>query len=132
MPKASNPMTRAELDDIEQRRTEAKARARRLIEAREPAEEARITAAAEADPENPPLTAEDFSRMRPAHELHPDRVANELRRGRGRPKLAAPKRQVTLRLDQDVIEGMRAMGRGWQVRVNAALREWLRRRTDAN
>src|SRR5215211_2229519 len=46
---------------------------------------------------------------------------------RGRPKSAAPKRQVTLRLDPDVIDGMRATGPGWQTRVNDALRKWLQR-----
>ncbi|UHC14428.1 BrnA antitoxin family protein [Methylobacterium currus] len=46
-------------------------------------------------------------------------------RGRGRPKLDNPKRQVTLRLDADVIEGFRATGSGWQARINAILREAL-------
>ncbi|MBZ6416000.1 MAG UNVERIFIED_CONTAM: BrnA antitoxin family protein [Methylobacterium ajmalii] len=46
-------------------------------------------------------------------------------RGRGRPRLDNPKRQVTLRLDADVIEGFRATGSGWQGRINAILREAL-------
>lgn len=41
---------------------------------------------------------------------------------RGRPKLAAPKVSVTLRLDPDVLERFRATGPGWQTRINAALR----------
>jgi uncharacterized protein (DUF4415 family) len=41
---------------------------------------------------------------------------------RGRPRLAAPKRQVTLRLDSDVIERFRQDGPGWQSRINAILR----------
>jgi uncharacterized protein (DUF4415 family) len=53
-----------------------------------------------------------------------------VRRGRGRPKSEAPKQQVTLRLDQDVIAGMRATGPGWQARVNEALRRWVRRQHD--
>lgn len=41
----------------------------------------------------------------------------------GRPPLGeAPKQQVTLRLDRDVIERFRAGGKGWQSRINAALR----------
>jgi uncharacterized protein (DUF4415 family) len=48
-----------------------------------------------------------------------------LRRGRGRPPLDLPKRLVSLRLDQDVIEAFRADGPGWQSRVNAALRKHL-------
>lgn len=43
----------------------------------------------------------------------------------GRPPVANPKRQVTLRLDQDVIAGFRATGKGWQSRINAELRKAL-------
>ena len=44
---------------------------------------------------------------------------------RGRPALppAKRKRQVTMMLDPDVIEHFKKAGRGWQTRVNAALRE---------
>ncbi|OQC19052.1 MAG: hypothetical protein BWX69_03064 [Planctomycetes bacterium ADurb.Bin069] len=41
---------------------------------------------------------------------------------RGRPKLAAPKVSVTLRLDPDVLAKFRDTGPGWQTRINAALR----------
>lgn len=50
-----------------------------------------------------------------------------VRRGRGRPRKADAKRQVTLRLDPDVLERLRASGPGWQVRVNEVLRAWLDR-----
>lgn len=46
---------------------------------------------------------------------------------RGRPPSAAPKRQVTLRLDADVLTGLRRTGPGWQTRANAALKAWLAR-----
>ena len=43
---------------------------------------------------------------------------------RGRPPLRdAAKRQVTLRLDPDVIEKFREGGPGWQARMNEALRK---------
>ncbi len=45
---------------------------------------------------------------------------------RGRPKLESPKRQVTLRLDQEVVDGFRETGPGWQGRINEALRKALR------
>lgn len=42
----------------------------------------------------------------------------------GRPPIGtAPKRQVTLRLDPDVIDRFREDGPGWQGRINAALRK---------
>jgi uncharacterized protein (DUF4415 family) len=44
---------------------------------------------------------------------------------RGRPRSAAPKQQVTLRLDPAVLAALRATGPGWQTRVNAALKAWL-------
>lgn len=43
----------------------------------------------------------------------------------GRPPLANPKKQVTLRLDPEVLEKFRATGRGWQSRINAELRKAL-------
>ncbi len=42
---------------------------------------------------------------------------------RGRPKVAAPKRQVSIRLDPDIIEKLKASGPGWQTRVNDILRK---------
>lgn len=47
---------------------------------------------------------------------------------RGRPKAEHPKKQVTIRLDADVLDGLRATGAGWQTRINDALRAWLEAR----
>lgn len=46
---------------------------------------------------------------------------------RGRPKTEMPKQQVTLRLDADVLTGLRATGPGWQTRANEVLKIWLER-----
>jgi uncharacterized protein (DUF4415 family) len=43
----------------------------------------------------------------------------------GRPVADNPKKQVTLRLDSEVLEGYRATGKGWQSRINAELRKAL-------
>jgi uncharacterized protein (DUF4415 family) len=51
-------------------------------------------------------------------------------RRQGRPlgsKAKVRKIATTIRFDPDVLAGLRATGRGWQTRVNAALREWLHR-----
>jgi uncharacterized protein (DUF4415 family) len=45
---------------------------------------------------------------------------------RGRPRAATRKVSTTIRLDADIVEAFREKGEGWQTRVNAALREWLR------
>ncbi|KQW73135.1 hypothetical protein ASE17_09300 [Phenylobacterium sp. Root77] len=42
---------------------------------------------------------------------------------RGRPKLENPKQQVTIRLDSDLVELLRATGPGWQSRINELLRK---------
>jgi uncharacterized protein (DUF4415 family) len=41
----------------------------------------------------------------------------------GRPRKAAVKEAVSLRLDPDVLAHFRAAGPGWQSRINAALRK---------
>jgi uncharacterized protein (DUF4415 family) len=43
----------------------------------------------------------------------------------GRPRSDHPKKQVTLRLDPDVVEKFRETGKGWQSRINAELRKAL-------
>lgn len=43
----------------------------------------------------------------------------------GRPTSANPKKQVTLRLDPDVVDRFRATGKGWQSRINSELRKAL-------
>jgi uncharacterized protein (DUF4415 family) len=42
---------------------------------------------------------------------------------RGRPPSEAPKQVVTIRLDADLVAKLRASGKGWQTRVNSALRK---------
>jgi len=42
---------------------------------------------------------------------------------RGRPKSAARKHPISLRLDPDVLAHFRRSGRGWQSRINAVLRK---------
>ncbi|MDP2811782.1 MAG: BrnA antitoxin family protein [Rhodocyclaceae bacterium] len=53
---------------------------------------------------------------------------------RGRPAgstKAAPKVQTAIRFDPDVLDGLRATGRGWQTRVNEAMRDWLKTHSPA-
>src|ERR1700734_2034979 len=50
---------------------------------------------------------------------------------RGRPKLANPKDQITLRLAHDIVEGFRAGGAGWRPRINDPLRRHLGGRAQA-
>ena len=66
----------------------------------------------------PELTDEDFTRG----VWH--RGGKPLPHGpRGRPKSRNPKRPVSIRLDPEVLAHFRRSGRGWQSRINAALRK---------
>lgn len=73
------------------------------------------------------LTAEDFARQRPTADF-PELVTLLQAHGKlGRPPLPASERKqrVTLHLDLDVLTALKADGRGWQTRANAALRRAL-------
>ena len=85
-------------------------------------EEARIQAGIAADPDNPEWSSEDFANARPFAEVFPQ-WASEIRRSRGRPSSDNPRKVVSLRLDQDVLDSYRATGKGWQARINADLRK---------
>lgn len=50
---------------------------------------------------------------------------------RGRPHSAQPKQALTVRYDADIIMAFRATGKGWQSRMNDALRDWLKSHTPA-
>lgn len=49
------------------------------------------------------------------------------KRKAGRPTGSGQKVSTTVRLDADILTAFRASGRGWQTRLNDALREWLKR-----
>lgn len=50
-------------------------------------------------------------------------VIGQVRR-RGPAKLPT-KKQVAIRFDADVLDGLKASGKGWQTRVNNVMRAWL-------
>ena len=59
-------------------------------------------------------------------ELFGVKTANEMLKPRGRPVSAVVKERITIRLDPDVVAAFKATGRGWQTRVNDAMREWVK------
>ncbi len=79
------------------------------------AEDARINAGIQADPDTHELSEPEFRQLR--------RV--------GRPRSDTPKTQVTVRYDADIIDAFKAGGPGWQTRMNDALRDWLHGRQKA-
>jgi uncharacterized protein (DUF4415 family) len=73
----------------------------------------------------PELTPEMAASMKMLHEIPEMAEFAEFIRKGGRPLLPERyrKRRVTIMLDPDVIEHFKAEGKGWQTRVNAALRK---------
>jgi len=75
--------------------------------------------------ENPVWTREMHAQARPASEVHGKEVAAAMVRKPGRPlgsTNATRKEQISLRVDADVLAKFKAGGKGWQSRMNEALR----------
>ncbi len=89
-----------------------------------PEEDAAINAAIASDPDTYEITEEIASRMRPLRETDPELLARiqAFQAKRGRP-LGATKNAIKISLDAELVEVLRASGKGWQTRVNATLRE---------
>lgn len=87
-------------------------------------EDREITEAAQADPDSPPLTDEDLAAMRPVDPAMLEHLRRSQRR-RG-PQRAPVKRQISVRLDPEIIDHFKEGGPGWQSRMNEALRSFIR------
>ena len=83
------------------------------------------------DEDNPEWTAQEIARARPASEVLPKlfgaSASKVMLKPRGRPPAEVVKdRCITIRLSPDVTAAFRASGDGWQTRIDAALKDWLR------
>jgi uncharacterized protein (DUF4415 family) len=94
---------------------QVKSKSGRVFKLPTPAEEAAINAGIAADVDTYELTDKDFVQLRPI----------------GRPRAAVTKERITIRLSRDVVEQFRASGDGWQTRVDAALKDWLKNHSPA-
>jgi uncharacterized DUF497 family protein len=70
--------------------------------------------------DNPEWTKADFARARAASEVLPPELYKSLTRSRG-PAKQPTKRPVSIRLSARVLDYYRALGAGWQTRLNADL-----------
>ena len=84
-----------------------------------PEEDRVITAAAKADPDAQPLSANQLKAMVPMRSL------------RGRPKSANKKLLVSIRYSPEVVAYFKSTGEGWQARMDSVLRQYVARRTNA-
>ena len=72
------------------------------------------------------LTAADLRRFKPAAEVLPAELLKVMGiRPRG-PQKSPTKQATTIRLSPDVMAAFKATGTGWQTRIDAALKDWLR------
>ncbi|WP_027994717.1 BrnA antitoxin family protein [Simplicispira psychrophila] len=96
--------------------------------------ESKNTSASWVDPDDAPdLSQADLSQAVwhvAGREVSPEVGQQAMRRAaRGRPVgsvKADTKQAVTVRYSPDVLAAFRAMGSGWQAKMDDALREWLR------
>ncbi len=79
--------------------------------------------------ENPTWTEENFARAQPFRRLHPDVYESWQRNKGGRPPVESPKIHLGLRMAADVVNGVKATGRGYNARVEKLLREALAKGT---
>lgn len=82
------------------------------------------------DNDNLEWSKQDLARARPASEVLPElfgaQAVRAMLKPRGRPPADVVKDRITIRLSPDVTAAFRASGDGWQTRIDAALKDWLR------
>ena len=72
--------------------------------------------------DNTVLTAEMIKKIQPVNQFPELGFLVKM----GRPIADNPKKAVSIRLSPDVLSSFKATGRGWQTRIDNALRDWLK------
>lgn len=92
---------------------QVKTKSGRVIELPTEQEDSAINDGILNDADTAELGAQEFNLLRPV----------------GRPKAEQTKERVTIRLSVEVVASFRATGKGWQGRMDAALKEFIRSHT---
>lgn len=71
------------------------------------------------------ISSADLKGFRTAREALPASVRRKV--GVRGPQKAPTKERITIRLSPEVVARFRATGEGWQSRMDAVLRDWLRK-----
>ncbi len=93
-----------------------------------PEEDRAINAGIAAEPDSRELTEPWSAQALPASVAFPPEAYAALvamKRPRGRPKTDETKIFTAIRLDADLLNAFKATGKGWQTRINAALRQYI-------
>ncbi|MBC7608072.1 MAG: BrnA antitoxin family protein [Polaromonas sp.] len=80
----------------------------------------------DADGEVRELTAADLRRFKPANQVLPPELLKTMGIKPRGPQKTPTKQATTIRLSPDVMAAFKATGAGWQTRIDAALKDWLR------
>ena len=82
------------------------------------------------DGDNPEWSQQEMASARPASDVLPElfgtQASKAMLKPRGRPHADVVKDRITIRLSPEVTAAFRASGNGWQTRIDAALKDWLR------
>ena len=70
------------------------------------------------------LKSKDFKKMRPVSEILPKELLSVLPR-RGRPPKKNPKKQLTIRLNCEIVDYFKGRGKGWQTEINDVLQKYV-------
>lgn len=94
-------------------------------------EDAAIDAAIAAGPDTREWLAADFAEAQPAKVFFDPATYAQLTRlkrkpGERGPQQAPTKVATTIRLSPEVMAAFKATGTGWQTRIDAALKDWLK------
>jgi len=77
--------------------------------------------------DSPPLSKKMLSKMQDVKKTHPEIPP----RVRG-PQIMPTKKQLTLRLDEEVVDYFKLHGKGWQTQINDVLVEYVQSHDDKN
>ena len=75
--------------------------------------------------ESPPLSKKMLSRMQPVKKAHPG-IPSRVRGSQIKPT----KKQLTIRLNQEVVEYFELQGKGWQTKINEVLADYVSSHTE--
>ncbi|MGY6274782.1 BrnA antitoxin family protein [Methylomonas sp. MgM2] len=90
---------------------QVKSKSGRLFRLNNDREEAAVNAGIQADPDTYEPDDAEFTEFKPS---------------RGRPVAESRKVPISIRLSPEVVDAFKATGRGWQSRLDDALKEWLK------
>ena len=78
------------------------------------------------------ITSNDFKNFKPAQDVLPKSLTAKLGIKPRGPQKSPTKERITIRLSPDVVQKFKGTGAGWQSRVDAALKDWLKSHAPQN